>query len=54
MVGQDADLAIVGGRREAIGLPVEDGRLRRDDRDAHHDVAIFLAFSTASSMPPTM
>ena len=54
MVRQDAHLAIVRGHLEAFSLPVKDASVRRNDRDTHHDVAIFLAFSTASSIPPTM
>ena len=54
VMGQDAHLPVEGRRVHGVGLPIEDGRLRRDDRDPHHALAIFLAFSTASSMPPTM
>lgn len=54
VVRQDADLAVVGGYLKAFGLPVKDGAVRRNHRDAHHAAAILAAFSTASSMPPTM
>ena len=54
MMGQDAHLAIIRRRIHRVGFPIEDGRFGRDDRDPHHVLAIFLAFSTASSIPPTM
>src|SRR6476661_2110079 len=54
VVRQDADLAVVRGRDHRIGLAVKHGRLGRNHRDLHHALASLRAFSTASSMPPTM
>ena len=54
MVRQNADLTVVRGRDDRVRLAVEHCRLGGDDRDSHHPLASFLAFSTASSMPPTM
>jgi hypothetical protein len=39
---------------DRVRFAVEHTRFRADDRDLHHELASFLAFSTASSMPPTM
>jgi hypothetical protein len=54
VVGKDPHLSIERRRRDGIRVAVEDSRLRGDDRDSHHALASFLAFSTTSSMPPTM
>src|SRR5215831_1257339 len=54
VTGENADLAVVGGRRDGVGIAVEHGRLGRDDADPHHALASFLDFSTASSIVPTM
>lgn len=54
MIGQNADLTIEGGRDHRIRLAVEHRALGGDYRDSHHELASFLDFSTASSMPPTM
>jgi hypothetical protein len=54
MMGQNTHLAVVGRRIDRVGLAVKDGSFWRDDRDPHHALAIFLAFSTTSSIPPTM
>jgi len=54
VIRQDADLAIERGRDDRVRFPVEHRRLGRDHRDLHHELASFFAFSTASSMPPTM
>ena len=51
---QDPDRPVIGRRPEGVGLTIKDGRIGRDDRDVHHALASFLAFSTASSIPPTM
>jgi hypothetical protein len=54
MAGKDADFTVKRRRYHSVGVAVEHSRLRGDDRDSHHELASFLAFSTASSMPPTM
>jgi hypothetical protein len=54
MVRQDADLAVERGRNDCVRLSIEYRRFRRDNGDLHHDPASFFAFSTASSIPPTM
>ena len=54
MIGQDPDLTIERRRDHGVGVAVEHRGLRRDYRDPHHELASFLDFSTASSMPPTM
>ena len=54
VIRQDADLAIECGRNYRVRFTVEHRRLGRDHRDTHHALASFFAFSTASSMPPTM
>ena len=54
VIWQDADFAVEGGRDDRVRFTVEHRRFGRDHRDLHHELASFLAFSTASSMPPTM
>lgn len=54
VVGKNPHLPVERRRRDGIRIAVEDSRLRRDDRDSHHALASFLAFSTTSSIPPTM
>jgi hypothetical protein len=54
VVGQDADLPVIGGRDDRVRLAVKHRGRRRDDRNVHHALASFRAFSTASSIPPTM
>lgn len=54
VAGQNPDLAVECGRSDGIRIAVEHSRLRRDDRDPHHELESFLAFSTASSIVPTM
>lgn len=54
VVREYTNLAVEGRCRHGIRLPVEDSRLRRNDRDSHHDPASFFAFSTTSSIPPTI
>src|SRR5512138_1515088 len=54
VIRQDADLAVEGRRHHGVRFTVEHRGLGRDNRDLHHELASFLAFSTASSMPPTM
>ncbi len=54
MIGQDTDLTIERGRDDRVGVAVEHRGLGGDYRDPHHELASFLDFSTASSMPPTM
>src|SRR6266511_910385 len=52
VIRQDADLTVEGGRHDRIRFTVEHRRLGGDHRDLHHELASFLAFSTASSIPP--
>jgi hypothetical protein len=54
VIRQDADFAVESGRDHRVCFPVEHRRLGRDHRDLHHEFASFFAFSTASSIPPTM
>jgi hypothetical protein len=54
VIGQNADLPIEGGRDDRVRLAVKHRSIGRDDRNVHHALASFLAFSTASSMLPTM
>src|SRR6476646_4426943 len=54
VIRQDADLAVEGRRHDGVRFTVEHRGLRRDNRDLHHELASFLAFSTASSIAPTM
>src|ERR1044071_5358732 len=54
VIRQDADLAVERRRHDGVRFTVEHRGLGRDNRDLHHELASFLAFSTASSMPPTM
>ena len=51
---QNADFTVECRRGDGICFAVEHSRLRRDDRDPHHELESFLAFSTASSIVPTM
>ena len=46
--------AVVGGRHDGVGVPVEYRTLGRDNRDAHQADAIFLACATTSSIAPCM
>jgi hypothetical protein len=54
VVRQDADLAIMGGDHDRIRRPIKHRRFRRDHRHMHQALASFFAFSTASSIEPTM
>src|SRR5262249_8376519 len=54
VIRQYSDFAVERGRDDRVRVAVEHSRFRRDDRDLHHELASFLDFSTASSMPPTM
>ena len=54
MAGKDTDFSVKRRRHDGVGVAVEHSRLGGDDRDPHHELASFLAFSTASSIPPTM
>jgi hypothetical protein len=54
MTRQNTDLTIEGWRDHRVRIAVEHRGLGRDYRDPHHELASFLDFSTASSMPPTM
>jgi hypothetical protein len=54
VVRQDADLAVVRGRDYRVRLAVKHGCFRRNHRDLHLALASLRAFSTASSIPPTM
>jgi hypothetical protein len=54
VTGKDTNLTVKRRRHYGVGVAVEHSCLRGDDRDSHHEVASFLAFSTASSIPPTM
>jgi len=51
---QNADLAVECRRGDRVRIAVEHSRLRGDDRDPHHELDSFLAFSTTSSIVPTM
>ena len=51
---QDADLPIERRSDYGIGFAVKHRRFGRNHRDMHHELASFCAFSTASSIPPTM
>jgi hypothetical protein len=52
--GKNTYFSVERRRHNGIGVAVEHSRLGGDDRDTHHELASFLPFSTASSMPPTM
>jgi len=52
--GKNTHFSVKRRRHDGVGIGVEHSRLGGDDRDTHHELASFLAFSTASSMPPTM
>lgn len=52
--GKNTYFSVKRRRYHGVGVAVEHSRLGGDDRDTHHALASFLAFSTASSMPPTM
>ena len=54
VAGKDTDFAVERRRHYGVGVAVEHSRLGGNDRDSHHEAASFLAFSTASSIPPTM
>ena len=54
VIRQDTDLAVEGGRYDRVRFTVEHSRFGGNHRDMHHELASFLAFSTASSMPPTI
>ena len=54
VAGKNTHFSVKRRRHDGVGVAVEHSRLRGDDRDPHHELASFLDFSTASSMPPTM
>src|SRR5581483_672216 len=54
VIGQDAHLTVERRGDDGVRVAVEHSRLRRDYRDSHHEPASFFAFSTASSIVPTM
>jgi hypothetical protein len=54
MAGKDTDFSVERRCHNGISVAVEHSRLGGNDRDSHHELASFLAFSTASSIPPTM
>ena len=51
---ENADFAVVCRRNDGIRIAVEHSRFGRDDRNPHHELESFLAFSTASSIVPTI
>ena len=51
---QDADLPVERRSDYGIGFAVKHRRFGRNHCDMHHELASFCAFSTASSIPPTM
>jgi hypothetical protein len=52
--GKNTYFSVERRRHDGVGVAVEHSGLGGDDRDTHHALASFFAFSTASSMPPTM
>jgi hypothetical protein len=54
VVRQNPHLAVERRRDNRVGIAVEHSGLGGNNRDSHHELASFFAFSTASSIPPTM
>jgi hypothetical protein len=51
---QDPDLPVECGCHHGIRIAVKHRGIRGDHSNVHHALAILRAFSTASSIPPTM
>src|SRR6266850_1770292 len=51
---KDTYLPVNRGSHDGAGVAIEHRRLGGNYCDVHHALASFLAFSTASSIPPTM
>jgi hypothetical protein len=51
---QNADQPIKSWRDHRVRLAVKHRGIGRDHSNVHHALASFFAFSTASSIPPTM